>query len=36
MFGFMKQIFISTIMYFSNLSSVNLLEFISMKIENAK
>ena len=31
MFGFIKQIFISTLMYFSNLSSVNSLECISMK-----
>ena len=31
MFGFIKQIFISALMYFSNLSSVNSLECISMK-----
>ena len=36
MFGFIKQIFISTLMYFSNLSSVNSLEFISMKNRECK
>ena len=36
MFKFIKQIFISTMMYFSNLSSVNLLECISMKNQEFK
>ena len=36
MFGFIKQIFISALMYFSNLSSVNSLEFISMKNQECK
>ena len=36
MFGFIKQIFISTLMYFANLSSVNSLECISMKNQECK
>ena len=36
MFTFIKQIFISTMMYFSNLSSVNSLECISMKNQECK
>ena len=36
MFGFIKQIFISTLMYFSNLSNVNSLECISMKNQECK
>ena len=36
MFGFIKQIFISTLLYFSNLSSVNSLECISMKNQECK
>ena len=36
MFRFIKQIFISTMMYFSSLSSVNLLEYISMKNQEFK
>ena len=36
MFRFIKQIFISALMYFSNLSSVNSLEFISMKNQECK
>ena len=36
MFGFIKQIFISILMYFSNLSTVNLLECISMKNQECK
>ena len=36
MFGFIKQIFISTLMYFSNLSSVNSLECVSMKNQECK
>ena len=36
MFGFRKQIFISTLMYLSNLSSVNSLECISMKNQECK
>ena len=36
MFGFIKQIFISALMYFSNLSSVNSLECISMKNQECK
>ena len=31
MFGFIKQVFISALMYFANLSSVNSLECISLK-----
>ena len=36
MFGIIKQIFISTLMYFSNQSSVNSLECISMKNQECK
>ena len=36
MFGFLKQIFISTIMLFSRLPNVNLLECISMKNQECK
>ena len=36
MFRFIKQMFISALMYFSNLSSVNSLEFISMKNQECK
>ena len=36
MFGFIKQIFISTLMYFSNLSSVNSSGCISMKNQECK
>ena len=36
MFGFLKQIFISTIMLFSSLQNVNLLECISMKNQECK
>ena len=36
MFGFIKQIFISRLMYFANLSSVNSLECISMKNQECK
>ena len=36
MFGFIKQIFISALMYFSNLSSVNSLECVSMKNQKCK
>ena len=36
MFGFIKQVFISTLMYFSNLSSVIWLECISMKNRECK
>ena len=36
MFRFIKQIFISALMYFSNLSSVNSLEFISVKNQECK
>ena len=36
MFRFIKQIFISTLMYFGNLSSVNSLECISMKNQECK
>ena len=36
MFGFLKQIFISTIMLFSSLPNVNLLECISMKNQECK
>ena len=36
MFGFMKQIFISALRYFNNLSSVNSLECISMKNQECK
>ena len=36
MFGFIKQIFVSTLIYFSNLSSVNSLECISMKNQECK
>ena len=36
MFGFMKQIFISALRYFNNLSSVNWLECISMKNQECK
>ena len=36
MFGFMKQIFILTLMCFSNLSSVNSLECVSLKNQECK
>ena len=36
MFKFIKQIFISTMMFFSSLSSVNPLECIAMKIQECK
>ena len=37
MFGFVKQIFVSTIMFFGcNLSSVNLLECVSMNNQGCK
>ena len=36
MFRFIKQIFISALMYFGNLSSVNSLECISMKNKECK
>ena len=36
MFRFIKQIFISTIMYFDSLSNLSSLEFISMKNEECK
>ena len=36
MFRFIKQIFISALMYFGNLSSVNSLECISMKNQECK
>ena len=36
MFGFIKQIFISALMYFSNLSSVNSLECDSKKNQKCK
>ena len=36
MFRFMKQIFISTMMFFSSLSSVNSLECVSMKNQECK
>ena len=36
MFRLIKQIFISALMYFGNLSSVNSLECISMKIQECK
>ena len=36
MFGFIKQIFISALMYFSNLPSANQLECISMKNKECK
>ena len=36
MFKFIKQIFISTLMYFGSLSSVNPLECISMKNKECK
>ena len=36
MFRFIKQIFISALMYFGNLSSVNPLEWISMKNQECK
>ena len=36
MFRFIKQIFISALMYFGNLSSVNPLECISMKNQECK
>ena len=36
MFGLIKQIFISAIIYFGNLSSVNSLECISMKNQECK
>ena len=36
MFRFVKQIFISTMMFFSSLSCINLLECISMKNHECK
>ena len=36
MFRFIKQIFISALMYFGNLSSVNSLEWVSMKNQECK
>ena len=36
MFGSIKQIFISTLMYFNSLSSVNSLECISMKNQECR
>ena len=36
MFRFIKQIFISALMYFGNLSSVNSLECVSMKNRECK
>ena len=36
MFEFIKQIFISSLMFFGNLSSVNPLEYISMKNQECK
>ena len=36
MFRFIKQIFISTMMFFSSLSNVNPLEYISMKNQECK
>ena len=36
MFRFIKQIFISALMYFDNLSSVNSLECISMKNQEGR
>ena len=36
MFRFIKQIFVSALMYFGNLSNVNSLEFVSMKNEECK
>ena len=36
MFKFIKQIFISTMMFFSSLSNVNPLECISMKNQECK
>ena len=36
MFRFIKQIFISALMYFGNLSSVNSLECVSMKNQECK
>ena len=36
MFRFIKQIFISALMYFGNLSSVNSLECVSMKNQKCK
>ena len=36
MFRFVKKIFISTIMFFSSLSSINALECISMKNQECK
>ena len=36
MFRFVKQIFISTMMYFTSLSNVNSLECISMKNQECK
>ena len=36
MFRFIKQIFISALMYFSNLSNVNSLECISMKSQECR
>ena len=36
MFRFVKQIFISTMMFFSSLSSVNSLECVSMKNQECK
>ena len=36
MFRFIKQIFISALIYFGNLSSVNLLECVSMKNQECR
>ena len=36
MFRFIKQIFISALMYFGNLSSVNLLRYVSLKNQELK
>ena len=36
MFRLIKQIFVSALMYFGNLSSVNSLEYISMKNQECK
>ena len=36
MFKFIKQIFISALMFFSNLSSANSLECVSMKNKNVR
>ena len=36
MFKFMKQVFVSTLMFFGSLSSVNSLECVSMKNQECK